>query len=64
MSVHDDHFIADNMIESGASGFVLKRAAVSELVPAIESIFNGNTYISPSLKSNFYKEEITKEKTL
>jgi DNA-binding NarL/FixJ family response regulator len=52
LSVHDESVIAKEMISSGASGFVLKRSAAFDLIPAIEKIMQGQTYISPSVKSH------------
>jgi len=34
---------------AGASGYVLKRSAASELSEAIKQVMNGNTYVSPLL---------------
>lgn len=52
MSVYDEQDIANDIIKSGVSGFVLKRTAATDLIPAIEAILNGNTYISPSIMGN------------
>lgn len=49
MSSHDDGFIAKDMIQSGANGFILKRSLANELYPAINSILKSKTYISPSI---------------
>jgi len=35
-------------MEAGAKGFVLKRTAVNDLVPAIEAILQDDPYISPA----------------
>ena len=50
LSVHDDQHIVDVLINSGVSGFVLKRTAANDLIPAIKNILTGETYISPSLR--------------
>jgi len=34
---------------AGASGFVLKRTAVNDLVRAIETVMKGDIYMSPSV---------------
>jgi DNA-binding NarL/FixJ family response regulator len=49
MSSHDDGFIAKDLIQSGANGFILKRTLATELYPAINSIFKRKTYVSPSI---------------
>ena len=37
------------LLKAGAHGFVLKHSAASELVPAILSVLDGGTFVSPSL---------------
>lgn len=39
--------------ESGASGYVLKQAAASELVAAIRQVYQGGYYLSPSASDRF-----------
>ena len=36
-------------MEAGAKGFVLKRTAVNDLVPAIEAVMQEDSYVSPSV---------------
>lgn len=50
LSVHDDQIAITECVEAGAAGFVLKRTAVNDLVQAIETVQQGNTYISPSVR--------------
>jgi DNA-binding NarL/FixJ family response regulator len=49
LSVHDEGVAVGECIVAGVSGFVLKRTAVDDLVPAIETAMNGGLYISPSV---------------
>lgn len=51
LSVHDDLSIAKDVISAGASGFVLKRTAVFDLILAVQEVLQGKTFISPSVKS-------------
>jgi two-component system response regulator DegU len=52
LSVHDEGTAVSECLEAGAVGFVLKRAAVDDLVHAIEIVRSGGIYVSPSaLKS-------------
>ena len=46
MSVHDEQSVVDKVIGSGASGFVLKRQAANDLLPAVKDVLGGQTYIS------------------
>lgn len=49
------------MLHSGASGYILKRAAARELVSAIQAVSQGNAYLYPSVAKkvlNGYLEQI------
>lgn len=46
LSVHDEANVADKIIKLGAAGFVLKRRAATDLIPAVEEVLKGQTYIS------------------
>lgn len=50
LSVHDEKVAIDECIEAGVAGFVLKKTAVNDLVAAIESVQQGITYVSPSVR--------------
>ena len=45
----DEESTLDKMILSGAKGFLLKSANVSEIQKAIETVMTGSTYISSGL---------------
>lgn len=49
LSVHDERTAVGECLEAGASGFVLKRTAVNDLVPAVEATRKGVVYVSPSV---------------
>jgi DNA-binding NarL/FixJ family response regulator len=51
LTMHEEIAYARRALEAGASGFVLKHAAPSELITAIRAALNGETYIAPSLAS-------------
>lgn len=50
LSVHDEPTVVDDCMASGASGFVLKRTATNDLIPAIREVSKGRTYVSPSVE--------------
>ncbi len=50
LSVHDEMSVVDECLAAGAEGFVLKRSAASDLIPAVEEVLGGGTYVSPSTK--------------
>jgi DNA-binding NarL/FixJ family response regulator len=49
LSIHDDRSVYEEMMASGIEGFVLKRRAVIDLIPAIREVLRGHTFISPDL---------------
>lgn len=52
LTVHEDKGYLRLLLEAGASGYVLKRAAASELVQAIRAVAGGGTYLDPALASS------------
>jgi DNA-binding NarL/FixJ family response regulator len=50
LSVNDEQVAIDECLSAGAQGFVLKRSAVDDLVPAVEAVMQDETYVSPSLR--------------
>jgi len=46
---HDDKEYVFPVIESGASGLISKAAASSELAAGIRSVFQGDSFLSPSV---------------
>jgi len=58
LTMHPDVTYAASAFEAGASGYVLKHSAPSELVAAIQSALRGKTYVTPLLAGElmqFYK---------
>ena len=49
LSIHDEGTAVGECLVAGASGFVLKRTAVSDLIRAIETVMKGDIYMSPSV---------------
>ena len=47
LSLYDEPSVAQEAIAQGAMAFVLKRTAVADLVPAVEAVRRGETYVSP-----------------
>lgn len=50
LSVHDEQTAVDDCISAGAAGFVLKRTASNDLIPAVLEVLKGRTYVSPSVE--------------
>jgi DNA-binding NarL/FixJ family response regulator len=51
LTMHREVVYAARALEAGASGFVLKHSAASELVTAIQEALKGRTYITPQIAS-------------
>ena len=49
-SVHDEPEVAERLMGAGAAGFVLKRSAATDLVPAVLAVLGGGTYVSPAVR--------------
>ena len=49
LTLHDEPEYVAEALRLGASGYVLKRCALSELVTAIHTVLNGNSYLTASL---------------
>ena len=56
LSIHDDKSVLDDVLASGIEGFVLKRRAVIDLIPAIRKVLQGQKYISPDVNDASEKE--------
>ena len=49
LTMHPDVTYATRALEAGASGYVLKHAAPSELITAIKEVLNGRIYLTPMI---------------
>jgi DNA-binding NarL/FixJ family response regulator len=49
LSVHDEQAALLQAFGAGAVGFVLKRTAAVDLVPAVDAVLRGEKYASPAL---------------
>jgi DNA-binding NarL/FixJ family response regulator len=49
LTMHSEAAYAARALEAGASGFVLKHSAASELVTAVQEALKGGTYITPQV---------------
>src|SRR5215471_16496446 len=47
LTVHEDRGYLRMLLEAGASGYILKRAASEELVRAVRIVAAGGTYLDP-----------------
>jgi DNA-binding NarL/FixJ family response regulator len=54
LTMHRDATFARRALDVGASGFVLKHSAPSELVAAIRAALKGQTYLTPQLAAEVF----------
>lgn len=59
LSVHDERTAINECIEAGAMGYVFKRTAVNDLVPAVNAVMKGSMYISPLIEQTIVKTDKT-----
>jgi DNA-binding NarL/FixJ family response regulator len=62
---HEEYF--RQVLEAGASGYIIKRAATSDLVAAIFAVYHGEAVLSPSitrlLLEDYFRKESNKPET-
>jgi DNA-binding NarL/FixJ family response regulator len=49
LSVHDEPTVVDQTMSAGVAGFVLKRRAATDLIPAVKEVLRGGKYVYPAL---------------
>jgi DNA-binding NarL/FixJ family response regulator len=50
LSVHDEPTIVGHVLSAGVAGLVLKRTAATDLIPAVEEVLRGGTFVCPALQ--------------
>jgi two-component system, NarL family, response regulator NreC len=55
VTAHDDRAHLTRLLQAGASGYVLKRAAADELLRAIQAVAAGSTYVDPTLAGSLLR---------
>lgn len=50
LSVHDEPTVVEQMLSAGVAGFVLKRTAATDLIPAIKEVLGGHGYVSAAVR--------------
>ncbi|MBM3124412.1 MAG: response regulator transcription factor [Chloroflexi bacterium] len=56
---HEEYF--RQMLEVGAAGYIIKRAAASELVAAIRAVHNGEAVLSPAITRLLLEDYLNRE---
>ncbi len=63
LTMHDDPEYLRTALKSGASGYVLKKAADSELISAIRAVLRGEMYVHPSMTRSLLEDMLPKSAT-
>ncbi len=50
LTVHDESIMVSEALAMGVSGYVLKRSAASELIPAMYQVLGGNQFVSAGVR--------------
>jgi len=56
LTVHEDEGLLREAIEAGALGYIIKRAAESELIDAIWAVWRGDLYVHPAMTRALLKD--------
>lgn len=60
LTVHEDGTLLREAVRAGAAGYILKRAAESEMVTAIEAALRGELYVHPAMTRLLLQEPAPK----
>lgn len=60
LSMHTDRRFIEGMLKAGASGYLVKDCAATELVSAIEFVTTGEIYLSPKIAGKIVKSYLKK----
>ncbi len=63
LTMHDDAHYLQRALKSGATGYVLKKAADVELISAIRAVMRGEIYIHPSMTRLLLDDMLPKAKS-
>ena len=64
LTMHTAEEYIFQILRAGASGYVVKRAAPSELISAVRAAYRGESFLSPSVSRTVVKEYIRKAEAL
>ncbi|MDL1911552.1 response regulator transcription factor [Chloroflexi bacterium CFX6] len=56
---HEEYF--REMLQAGASGYIVKRAAANELVSAIRAVYNGEAALSPAITRLLLEDYLSRD---
>lgn len=57
LTLHEDEALLKAALKAGAAGYILKRAAETELISAINIILRGDLYVDPSMMRTLLRDD-------
>ncbi|WP_303965446.1 response regulator transcription factor [Sporosarcina ureae] len=60
LTMYDDEEYMFHVLKNGAAGYILKNAPDEELLHAIREVYDGGTYVHPSMATSLVREFVTK----
>ena len=51
LATYNEKYIVDNILKSGAQGYVLKRSIAPDLLLPVDKVLGGERYVSPKIIS-------------
>ncbi len=63
LSLHDEALYAERVLHAGARGYIMKRAATTELLAAIRKVLDGEIYLSETMGSVVVRQALGDQET-
>jgi len=60
LTMHTHHEYVYQVLQAGASGYVIKQAATEEVIAAIRAVHRGESFLSPSISTQVIEEYLRK----
>lgn len=64
LTMHSEENFVRDAFKAGGSGYILKKSATAELVFAIKEVYQGRTYVSPSIAQGLINQALAPPSTL
>ena len=61
LTMYDDEEYLFHVLKNGASGYVLKNSPDEELLSAIREVYDGGTYVHPSMATSLVRQFVKKD---
>jgi DNA-binding NarL/FixJ family response regulator len=56
VTMNEDHELAAEALNAGASGYLLKTSASSELLRAVQEVLRGKSYVTPRISEQLFRD--------